>query len=77
MTGWDAFSARVQALIEELKGQAQNCRRIGFGPKSEKPDPAQLEPALEDLETAIDETQEQILANATDPQAQPVVVEYL
>jgi len=36
-----------------------------------------LEPALEDLETAIDETQEQILANATDPQAQPVVVEYL
>ncbi len=53
----DAFITELKALIEKLEGQVQDYRRTKFGPKSEKLDPAQLELALEDLETAIAETQ--------------------
>lgn len=52
----DAFITDLKALIEKLEGQVQDYRRTKFGPKSEKLDPAQLELALEDLETAIAET---------------------
>ena len=52
----DAFITELKALIEKLEGQVQDYRRTKFGPKSEKLDPAQLELALEDLETAIAET---------------------
>ncbi|MDT8329337.1 MAG: transposase, partial [Roseovarius sp.] len=47
----EAFIAELEALIEKLEGQVQDYRRTKFGPKSEKLDPAQLELALEDLET--------------------------
>jgi hypothetical protein len=40
----------------------QDYRRTKFGQKSEKLDPAQLELALEDLETAIAETQARTLS---------------
>ena len=43
----EAFITELKALIEELEGQVQVCRRTKFGPKSEKLDPAQLELALE------------------------------
>ena len=56
----DAFITELKALIEKLEGQVQDYRRTKFGPKSEKLDPTQLELALEDLETAIAETQAQI-----------------
>ena len=56
----NAFITELKALIEKLEGQVQDYRRTKFGPKSEKLDPAQLELALEDLETAIAETQAQI-----------------
>jgi len=71
----DTFITELKALIEKLEGQVQDYRRTKFGPKSEKLDPAQLELALEDLETAIAETQEQIAAveekkaaSTTDPE---------
>jgi len=70
----DAFITELKGLIEMLEGQVQDYRRAKFGPKSEKLDPAQLELALEDLETAIAETQaqnavveEKIAASAADP----------
>ena len=56
----DVFITELQALIAKLEGQVQDYRRTKFGPKSEKLDPAQLELALEDLEAAIAESQEQI-----------------
>ncbi len=49
----DAFIAELKELIEKLEGQVHDYRRTKFGPKSEKLDPAQMELALEDLETAI------------------------
>ena len=52
----EAFITELKALIDRLEGQVQDYRRTKFGPKSEKLDPAQLELALEDLETAIAET---------------------
>ena len=58
----DAFIIELKAQIERLEGQVQDCRHTKFGPESEKPDPAQLELALEDQETAIAETQAQIAA---------------
>ena len=56
----EAFIAELKDLIAKLEGQVQDYRRTKFGPKSEKLDPAQLELALEDQETAIAETQAQI-----------------
>ncbi|MUZ66429.1 IS66 family transposase, partial [Agrobacterium vitis] len=56
----DAFITALKELIEKLESQVQDYRRTKFGPKSEKLDPAQMELALEDLETAIAETQAQI-----------------
>lgn len=56
----DAFITELKELIEKLESQVQDYRRTKFGPKSEKLDPAQMELALEDLETAIAETQAQI-----------------
>ncbi|RVI32568.1 transposase, partial [Sinorhizobium meliloti] len=53
----DAFIAELRELVEKLEGQVHDYRRTKFGPKSEKLDPAQMELALEDLETAIAETQ--------------------
>jgi len=58
----EAFIAELKDLIAKLEGQVQDYRRTKFGPKSEKLDPAQLELALEDQETAIAETQAQIAA---------------
>ncbi|MDA0961518.1 MAG: IS66 family transposase [Proteobacteria bacterium] len=58
----EAFIAELKDLIAKLEGQVQDYRRTKFGPKSEKLDPAQLELALEDQETAIAETQAQIVA---------------
>ena len=64
----------LKGLIEKLEGQFGQYRHAKFGPKSEKLDPAQLELALEDLETGIAETQaqiavveEKIAASAADP----------
>ena len=54
----DAFITELKALIEKLEGQVGQYRHTKFGPRSEKLAPAQLELALEDLETAIAETQE-------------------
>ena len=71
----DAFIAELKELVEKLEGQVHDYRRTKFGPKSEKLDPAQMELALEDLETAITETQARIAAvekkievSASDPQ---------
>ncbi|KAB2727402.1 IS66 family transposase [Brucella anthropi] len=58
----DVFITDLKELIEKLEGQVQEYRRTKFGPKSEKLDPAQMELALEDLETAIAETQARIAA---------------
>ena len=58
----DVFITELKALIAKLEGQVRDYRHTKFGPKSEKLDPAQLELALEDLETAIVETQAQIAA---------------
>jgi len=70
----DAFITELKDLIAKLEGQLGQYRHAKFGPKSEKLDPAQLALALEDLETAIAETQaqiaaveEKIAASATDP----------
>lgn len=56
----DAFITELKELIEKLESQVQDYRRTKFGPKSEKLDSTQMELALEDLETAIAETQAQI-----------------
>ena len=56
----DTFITELKALIDKLQGQVGQYRHAKFGPKSEKLDPAQLELALEDLEAAIAETQQQI-----------------
>ena len=58
----NVFITDLKELIEKLEGQVQEYRRTKFGPKSEKLDPAQMELALEDLETAIAETQARIAA---------------
>lgn len=58
----DAFITELKELIEKLEGQVHDYRRTKFGPKSEKLDSAQMELALEDLETAIAETQARIAA---------------
>jgi transposase len=58
----DVFIAELKELIERLEGQVHDYRRTKFGPKSEKLDPAQMELALEDLVTAIAETQARIAA---------------
>jgi hypothetical protein len=62
----EAFIEELEVLIEKLEGQAQDYRPTKFGPKSEKLDSAQLELALEDLDTAIAETQAQIAAVGQD-----------
>ena len=64
VAGKAAFITELKGLIGKLEGQVQQYRRAKFGPKSEKLDPAQRELALEDLETAIAETQAQIAAVA-------------
>lgn len=56
----DTFIAELKALVEKLESQVADHRRTKFGPKSEKLNPDQLELALEDQETAIAETQQQI-----------------
>jgi len=43
----DAFITALKGLVEKLEGQVGRYRHAKFGPKSEKLDPAQLEPALE------------------------------
>ncbi len=58
----EVFITELKDLIEKLEGQVQEYRRTKFGSKSEKLDPAQMELALEDLETAIVETQTCIAA---------------
>lgn len=55
-----ALVAALTALVEKLESQVQDFRRTKFGPKSERLSPDQLELALEDLETAIAETQADI-----------------
>lgn len=56
----DTLITELKALIEKLEGQVADYRRTKFGRKSEKLSPDQLELALEDQETAITETQQQI-----------------
>ena len=56
----DAFIAELKVLVEKLENQVADHRRTRFGPRSEKLHPDQLELALEDQETAIAETQQQI-----------------
>ncbi|OBY28405.1 IS66 family transposase [Leisingera sp. JC1] len=56
----DTFIAELKALVEKLESQVADHRRTRFGPKSEKLNSDQLELALEDQETAIAETQQQI-----------------
>jgi len=58
----EGLIATLKELIEKLEGQVGQYRRAKFGPKSEKLHPDQLQFALEDIETAIAETQEQIAA---------------
>jgi transposase len=60
----EAFSTELKDLSEKLEDQAGQHRQAKFGSKSEKLDPAQLELALEDLETAIAETQALSLPDA-------------
>ena len=62
VTEKEGLIATLKELIEKLEGQVGQYRRAKFGPKSEKLDPDQLQLALEDIETAIAETQEQIAA---------------
>lgn len=62
VTEKEGLIATLKELIEKLEGQVGQYRRTKFGPKSEKLDPDQLQLALEDIETAIAETQEQIAA---------------
>ncbi len=57
-----AAVAELTELVEKLQGQIAQYKRAKFGPKSEKLDPAQLQLALEDLETAMAETEERIAA---------------
>jgi len=57
-----AAVAEMTELVEKLQGQIAQYKRAKFGPKSEKLDPAQLQLALEDLETAMAETEERIAA---------------
>lgn len=52
--------ADLKALVAKLEGQVAQHKRAMFGLKSERLDPAQLQLALEDIETAIAETQEEI-----------------
>ena len=66
----DAFITELKDLIAKLEGPVQDYRRTKFGPKSEKLDPAQLELALEDLEAAIAETQEQIASGRGEDRGQ-------
>jgi len=47
VAGKDAFIAGLTGPIAKPEGQVQDYRRARFGPKSEKPDPAQLELAPE------------------------------
>lgn len=56
----DTFIAELKAMVEKLESQVADHRRTRFGPKSEKLNSDQLELALEDLETAIAETQADI-----------------
>lgn len=56
----DVFITELKALVEKLESQVADHRRTKFGRKSEKLSPDQLELALEDQETAIAETQQQI-----------------
>ena len=56
----DVFIAELKALVEKLESQVADHRRTKFGPKSEKLNSDQLELALEDQETAIAETRQQI-----------------
>ncbi len=51
----DTFIIELKDLIAKLEGQVLDYRRSKFGPKSEKLDPAQLELALEDLDTFDDD----------------------
>ena len=62
VAGKDAFITELKELVATLEGQVGQYRHARFGPKSEKLDPAQMELALENLETAIAETQAQIAA---------------
>jgi transposase len=62
VTEKEGLIATLKELIEKLEGQVGQYRRAKFGPKSEKLDPDQMQLALEDIETAIAETQEQIAA---------------
>jgi len=65
-----AAVAELTELVEKLQGQVAQYKRAKFGPKSEKLDPAQLQLALEDLETAMAETEEQIAAVEAKVEAQ-------
>lgn len=56
----DLCIAKLKALVEKLESQVADHRRTKFGPKSEKLNSDQLELALEDQETAIAETRQQI-----------------
>ena len=56
----DVLITELKALVAKLEVQVADHRRTRFGPKSEKLSAEQLELALEDQETAIAETQQQI-----------------
>lgn len=56
----DVLITELKALVAKLEVQVADHRRTRFGPKSEKLSAEQLELALEDHETAIAETQQQI-----------------
>ena len=56
----DVLITELKALVAKLEVQVADHGRTRFGPKSEKLSPDQLELALEDQETAIAETQQQI-----------------
>ena len=64
----DAFITDLKAVIKKLEGQIRQYRHAKFGPKSEKLDPAQHQLALDEIETAIAETQAQIAASEPDPE---------
>ena len=51
----ESLIATLKELIEKLESQVEQYRRAKFGPKSEKLDPDQLQLALEDMYSNMNE----------------------
>jgi len=67
----EAELAATRSYVERLEHLVQEYRRARFGPRSEKLHPDQLALALEDLETAVAETE--TAAGRSSPEAERAV----